>query len=144
MTNSTGIPLKINHVGFAVKSIEEYLKSFVLPGLKAGDVMKPVFDPVQNVNIALIQCEGGTAIELVEPAGPGGPTARFAESRTGGIYHVCYETDDLDGTAERLRSAGCVVVSGPVPAVVFNNSPIMFLMNRHGDLIELLEVLGEN
>ena len=48
--------------------------------------------------------EGGTVIELVEGLTPDSPVASIVGSRRGGLYHLCYEVDDLDATIMRFRS----------------------------------------
>jgi methylmalonyl-CoA/ethylmalonyl-CoA epimerase len=45
-------------------------------------------------------------VELLEPASPEGPIARFLGKRGPGIHHICYEVDDLDAALARCRAAG--------------------------------------
>jgi hypothetical protein len=54
------------------------------------------------------------------------------------LYHLCYLTEDLDRVISRLVGDGCVLVSGPSPAVLFDGNRVAFLLGPLG-LIELLE-----
>ena len=42
-------------------------------------------------------------IELVEPFGENSPIQSIIGSSRGGIYHLCYEVDDLDREVARCR-----------------------------------------
>jgi methylmalonyl-CoA/ethylmalonyl-CoA epimerase len=55
------------------------------------------------------------------------------------LYHVCYETDDLDDALATLREAGHRTVSAPAAAVAFDGRPVAFVMLRTRNLIELLQ-----
>ena len=51
---------------------------------------------------------------------------------------MCYQTKDIEKTAERLVSDGAVQISEIQPAVLFEGRKVCFLMTEIG-LIELLE-----
>ena len=58
----------------------------------------------------------GGLLELLEPHGEKSPVLRHLQ-KGGGLYHLCFEVDDLEGTLQRLRDTGeAVVVCEPVPA----------------------------
>jgi len=81
---------------------------------------------------------GGTVIELVEPwARTAG--AWLIGGQRGGLYHLCYEVDDLDAELKRFRARRCLPLGKPVPAVAFGGRRIVFLMTPQRDLIELVE-----
>jgi methylmalonyl-CoA/ethylmalonyl-CoA epimerase len=104
-------------------------------------VTKPVPDPVQHVTVRFAELPGGTVIELVEPLGEKSPVHSIIGSSRGGLYHLCYEVDDLDGELERFRDKGCLPLGKPVPATAFNGRRIAFLLTPERDLIEFVESL---
>jgi methylmalonyl-CoA/ethylmalonyl-CoA epimerase len=64
---------------------------------------------------------------------------RILKSDRGGLYHLCYTVEDLEGELARFRRHGCVKISGPTPAVAFGGRRIAFLFTPQRDIIELLE-----
>ncbi len=63
-------------------------------------------------------------------------------SNRGGLYHLCYEVDDLDGQVEHFRRKGCLPLGEPVPAAAFEGCRIVFLLTPERDLVELVERAG--
>lgn len=132
-----GLPL--HHVGFVVADIEDSMAGLTrsLGGTWDGQVFH---DPHQRVRVAFLTGQPGSAqIELVTPAGPGSPVARFLEERGGGLHHVCYETRDLDSALAAMRSRGALIVRRPTPAVAFQARRIAWVLTPEKLLVELLE-----
>src|SRR5947208_13398428 len=75
-----------------------------------------ISDPIQRVTVCFARMQGDTVIELVEPFGENSPVDSIIGSSRGGIYHLCYEVDDLDQEVARCRQKRCMPVSEPVPA----------------------------
>lgn len=128
-----------HHLGVAVKSIAKALPVYRdLFGyeLHSG----PFDDPIQCVSVCFLrrQAPGEIVVELIAPLGENTPIDRVL-AKGGGAYHTCYEVENLDQTLDTLKSKKCVVVSGPVPAVAFNNRRIAWLFTPTQQLIELLE-----
>ncbi len=101
----------------------------------------PFDDPIQNVRVCFVgTAVGEFTVELVAPL-PGAtrtPIDRILEKGNTG-YHVCYEVDDIEQTLERYTSAGCALISGPVPAVAFESRRIAWVLTPTRNLVELLE-----
>lgn len=131
--------MRFHHVGYAVKDIRRYVDEFLTPMFSPVKVTEPVEDPIQQVRVCFAHMQGGTVIELVEPLGERSPVSAILESGRGGLYHLCYEVDDLAAAMKRLRVKGCLPLGKPVPAVAFNGRCIVFLMTPERDLIEVLE-----
>ena len=131
--------MRFHHIGYAVKDIRRYLDDFLMPMFSPVSVTEPVSDPVQQVTVCFAEMPGGTVIELVEPLGDKSPVNSIIGSSRGGLYHLCYEVDDLDRELERFRSKGCLPLGKPVPAAAFKGRRIVFLLTRERDLIELVE-----
>lgn len=131
--------VRFHHVGYAVADIESYLEDFMRPLFSPVSVSEPVEDPIQRVRVCFVEMQGGTVIELVAPLGDDSPLKPFIGSKRGGLYHLCYEVQDLDEAIALYRSKRCMPLGKPVPAAAFNGRRILFLMTPQRDLIELLE-----
>jgi len=77
-------------------------------------------------------------IELVEPGADDSPVTRFLE-RGGGLHHLCYEVDDLEGHLEFCKSVGNKIIKPPAPAVAFGGRRIAWAVTRKRLLVEFLE-----
>lgn len=96
---------KIDHIGVAVRSIEEALP-FYLDFLKGRleDRYTSEASGVE-VHVAVVQTNGQT-IELLEPTNKNSPIARFIRQKGKGVHHVAYKVDDLDRAIEDARGQG--------------------------------------
>lgn len=92
---------RIAHIGIAVASIADALPFY-------RDVLGLVPHAPESADGATIVSLplGETDVELLEPATPDGPIARFLARRGPGIHHVCYRVPDLDQALARCRAAG--------------------------------------
>src|ERR1700704_894238 len=95
--------MRFHHIGYAVKDIRSYLDDFFIPMFSPVSVSDPVSDPVQQVTVCFAEMQGGTIIELVEPLGKNSLLNSVIGTNRGGLYHLCYEVDDLDIELERFR-----------------------------------------
>ena len=96
----------VDHIGIAVRSIEEALPFYRALGLEVGQVEDVEVD---KVRVAFIDC-GNTHIELLEPLCETSHVARFLAKRGPGIHHVCMTTPDIETTDSALRAAGMEVI----------------------------------
>ena len=78
-------------------------------------------------------------IELVCDVDANGPTHRIVSKTGNGLYHICYEVDNLEETIMKLRDKGFLLRHAPVPAVACDGKRIAWMYNRYIGLIELLE-----
>jgi methylmalonyl-CoA/ethylmalonyl-CoA epimerase len=128
-----------HHVGFVVKSIAEIGEEFArsLGTEWSGEI---IHDPLQEAKVTFMFWGGrqGPALELVEPAGDKSPLHSFL-TKGGGLHHVCYEVDSLDKQLQQSRSAGCLVVKQPLPAVAFGGRKIAWVYTPQKLLVEYLE-----
>ena len=130
--------MRFHHVGYAVRNIQAYLDEFMLPLFRPVRVREAVADPIQKVRVCFVEMQGGTVIELVEPFGEESPVKDIIGSQRGGLYHLCYEVDDLDATIARFRARRCMPLGRPVQAAAFGGRRIVFLLTPQRDLVELL------
>ena len=93
--------LHIEHLGIAVKSIEEALPYYEnVLGLKCYNI-ETVED--QKVRTAFLKV-GETKIELLEPTCPESTIAKFIENKGAGVHHVAFAVED--GVANALAEIG--------------------------------------
>jgi methylmalonyl-CoA/ethylmalonyl-CoA epimerase len=101
------MPTHIEHIGIAVKNIEESLPIFErLLGTPCYAV-EEVAD--QKVRTAFFKV-GQTKIELLEPTGPESPIAKFIEKRGEGIHHLALAVADLSSSLGELQNAGAQLI----------------------------------
>jgi len=131
--------MRFHHIGYAVKDIRRYLDDFLIPLFAPLSVTEPVADPIQQVTVCFAEMPGGALIELVEPFGDDSPVHSIIGSNRGGLYHVCYEVDDLEAEIKRFRAKRCMPLGKPVPATAFGGRRIVFLLTPERDLIEFVE-----
>jgi Glyoxalase/Bleomycin resistance protein/Dioxygenase superfamily len=124
------------HLGYVVKSMDRGLKSWQRGG--AEIVIPPTFDPVQNVDCALLVAYGAVPVELVAPVATGPNPVEQRLKRGGGLDHVCLFVDGIEAAIEHHREAGAQLVTGPVYGVVWDRM-IAFLVHRSGLVVELME-----
>ena len=124
----------IDHIGIAVRSIEEAKKFWVDQlGLKVMHVEEV---PEQKVRVAMLDA----GIELLEPSSPDSPVAKFIEKRGEGLHHVTMQTDNLADRLKALKAAGVNLIDEK-PRVGAGGTKIAFLhpKSAHGVLVELCE-----
>jgi methylmalonyl-CoA/ethylmalonyl-CoA epimerase len=93
----------IEHLGIAVKSIEEALPYYEnVLGLKCYNI-EEVAD--QRVRTAFLKV-GGTKIELLEPTSPESTIAKFIETRGEGVHHIAFAVKGLEGALAEAEAAG--------------------------------------
>jgi len=93
----------IEHIGIAVKSIEEQLPYYEgVLGLKCYNI-EIVED--QKVKTAFFKV-GQTKIELLEPTSEESTIARFIEKRGEGIHHIAYATKNVQEALQEMEAKG--------------------------------------
>jgi len=127
----------IDHVGIAVKSIDEAKKFWVdTLGLKFSHVEEI---PEQKVRAAMLKA-GDTTIELLEPTAPDSPIQRFIDKRGEGLHHLTLGTDNLAERLRKLKGANIGLIDEQ-PRIGAGGAKIAFLhpKSAHGVLVELCE-----
>ena len=132
--------MRLHHVAYVTKSVDQ--KAEQLESLLGFRMAGPaVVDAVQGVRIQFMDLGDGGLLELLEPHGEKSPVQRHLD-KGGGLYHLCFEVDDLEGTLRRLRDTGeAVVVCEPVPAPAIENRRVAFVVTAGRDLIEFVEAV---
>lgn len=93
----------IEHIGIAVKSIDEQLPYYEeILGLKCYNI-ETVED--QKVKTAFFKV-GQTKIELLEPTSEESTVAKFIEKRGEGVHHIAYATKNINEALKEVESKG--------------------------------------
>lgn len=98
---------KINHIGIAVKSLDETIPFYRDSLGMAFAGIEEVAE--QKVRVAMLQI-GETKIELLEPTADESPVARFLEKNGPGIHHIAYEVADIEAAIATLMASGIRMV----------------------------------
>ena len=132
--------VKVDHVGVAVKSLEERL-AFWRDALGLCVEGTETVDS-EGVRVAMLPA-GASRIELLEATRPDSPIAKFLAKRGEGIHHVTLEVESVPAVLDRLRAQG-VPLLDDVPRSGAGGSRVAFLHPRAagGVLIELVERPG--
>ena len=82
---------KIDHIGIAVRSIEEALRVYTGLGFQADQVEDVA---AQKTRVAMLPI-GASRLELLESTEPDSPIARFLAKRGEGLHHICFRWTTL-------------------------------------------------
>ena len=127
---------KIDHLGIAVKSLDETVKYYEEAlGLKCEHREEV---ESQKVRTAFFNV-GGTHIELLEPTSPESAIAKYLEKNpNGGIHHIAYATDDIAAQLEGAKNAGVRLLNEtPVPGAHGKQVAFLHPKSTFGVLTEL-------
>lgn len=131
-------PVKsLNHVGIAVRSIDEQ-RPFYEGALGAEfECYEEV--PTQKVKVGFFKV-GDVRLELLEPTDPASPIAKFLEARGEGLHHLAFTVDDIEARIADLKESGLRMID-ETPRLGAHNMKIAFAhpKSTHGVLTELCE-----
>ena len=127
---------KIDHVGIAVKNLDEAIKVWEGLGLKVDEIEEV---PDQKVRTAIIHV-GESRIELLEPTSEDSPIAKFIAKRGEGIHHLALGVDDIEAHLEELREKGYRLIDEK-PRIGAGGAKIAFVHPKAvtGVLLELCQ-----
>ena len=101
---------KIDHLGIAVRSIDEALK-FYRDQLGLEVSLRETV-AAEKVHAAMLPL-GDSRIELLEASEPGSVIAKFIEKRGEGLHHIAMTVPDLTAAVERLKTSGARILNEP-------------------------------
>lgn len=100
-------PTHIEHIGIAVKNLDEQIKYYEeVLGLKCYNI-EEVAD--QKVRTAFFMI-GQTKIELLESTDPEGPVGKFVEKKGQGIHHIAYAVDSVQKSLDHASAQGVQLI----------------------------------
>jgi len=128
---------KIDHIGIAVKSIEQAGKFYTdVLGLDIEEI-ETVAE--QKVNVAFIPITD-SEVELLESVEPDGPVAKYIEKRGEGIQHIAFRVDDINQCLAELKEKGVRLID-QTPRHGAGGAKIAFIHPKetNGVLVEICE-----
>jgi methylmalonyl-CoA/ethylmalonyl-CoA epimerase len=133
---------KVEHIGVAVKSIDESIHLF-------RDILGIPLDRVYEsdaikTKIAFFPV-GGCTIELIEPMDPSSPAAKFIQKRGEGIHHICLGVENVEAALREFEAKGIELLN-KTPRKTQDGRIIAFLSPKSTNdvLIELMEIGAEH
>ena len=135
--NTTEAPMKIDHIGVAVKSLAAARTLF-------EDILGIRCTGQEEVSSQQVRVEfypvGDTRIECLEPTVDSSPIARFLDRNGEGIHHIAIQVPDIAQALNQAREQGIQLIDD-APRTGAEDTMIAFLhpKSTHGILIELVE-----
>ncbi|MCX7976545.1 MAG: methylmalonyl-CoA epimerase [Bellilinea sp.] len=128
---------KINHVAIAVSDVDASL-SFWQDALGlAVDHIEEV--PSQKATVVFIPV-GDSEVELVRPTSEDTSVAKFLAERGGGMHHLCFEVDDIQGMLEDLKAKGVRLINETPLELPGRKMAFIHPKSSGGVLVELYEI----
>jgi methylmalonyl-CoA/ethylmalonyl-CoA epimerase len=136
MDNTLTLPLKPDHIGYAVRDMEKSLGVFSSLGfIPESEIL---LDEGRHVYVAFLR-KDGLRIELLSPADDHSPINSYLNKIGNTPYHICYHTPDLEKTIRELRQLKFIVVEKAGASPAFDGKKVAFLYHIHYGLLELVE-----
>ncbi len=131
---------KIEHIGIAVKNLEDSNKLFT--ALLNAEPYKVEKVDSESVSTSFFQV-GESKIELLEATDPNSAIAKFIEKRGEGIHHIAYDVTDIEAEMKRLAKEGFTLLN-ETPKKGADNKLVCFLhpKSTNGVLIELCQEIS--
>lgn len=130
-------PTVIDHIGIAVKSIDESLKFWEdTLGIKCHGVEEVAEQKVKTAFLPVADTE----IELLEGTSEESPVAKFIAAKGEGIHHLAIRVDNLEEALAELKAKGVRLID-ETPRCGAGGAKIAFLHPKAtgGILLELSE-----
>ncbi len=129
--------LKLDHIGIAVKDLDE-----ALPFWRDVMGLEPAGTEIveeQKVKVAFLPV-GDTEIELLESTDDSGPIARFIEKNGEGVQHLAFRVDDIEEGIAYMKAQGMRMIDEK-PRYGAGGAKIAFVhpKSSKGVLVEISE-----
>ena len=129
--------VKIDHLGIAVKNIEEGKKFWT-------DILGLAFEGSETVEAQKVTTAffpvGESEVELLESTAPDGPVAKYIEKKGEGIQHVAFRVEDIETALKELKEKGVRLIDEtPRKGAVGARIAFLHPKSTNGVLVELCE-----
>ena len=131
--------MKLHHVGIVVDDIESGIQRYkALFGFVP--ITEVVDDPIQKVSVVLLSNPeaDGAPIELIAPLTEDSPVSNILKGKVR-LYHLCFLVENIEEALQNFRNNKAIIISGPVPAELFEGKRIAFVYSPDNYVVELLE-----
>lgn len=128
---------KIEHIGIAVKSLDDSNKLFAKLFGETHYKIEEVAS--EGVNTSFFKV-GENKIELLEGTSDESPITKFISKKGEGIHHIAFDVNDIKAEIKRLKKEGFKVLN-ETPKKGADNKLVAFLhpKSSNGVLIELCQ-----
>lgn len=128
---------KVDHIGIAVKDLQESLKFYEgILGLKSAgtEVVEE-----QKVKVAFMPL-GDTELELLESTSEDGAIAKFIAKNGEGVQHIAFKVDNIEAAIAEMKEKGIRMIDEK-PRYGAGGAQIAFChpKSTNGVLIELCQ-----
>lgn len=127
---------RIEHVAIAVKNLESSKKMLTdLFGLEVEHE-----EQINTIRLAMFPV-GESSLELLQSDDANTRTAKWVADRGEGLFHICFEVDDIVEALRELKQKGAKLLND-TPTIGHGNSQIAFIdpQSTSGFLIELVQM----
>jgi methylmalonyl-CoA/ethylmalonyl-CoA epimerase len=132
---STNPMRKIEHIGIAVKNLEQANQLFAqLLGIEHYKIETV---ETEGVRTSFFQV-GDVKIELLEATRPDSPIAKFIDKKGEGIHHIAFDVANIDAALPELKQKNFQAIH-EIPKAGADNKMIAFLhpKSTNGVLVEI-------
>ena len=130
-------PFPLDHVGLAVRSIDEAMPLYERLANTRGTTTEDVLS--QHVRVAFVGT-GSARIELIEPTSPDSPVARFLDKRGPGLHHIAFRVPDIQAALDDFIAQGMQPIDRtPRPGAAGHRVAFLHPKDAGGVLVELVE-----
>jgi methylmalonyl-CoA epimerase len=132
--------IEIDHLGIAVRSLEEGLRFYELT--LGMTVTQTETVEVEQVSIAMLpagSAANAPRIELLEAVGADSTIAKFIEKRGPGLHHIALRVDNLAEAIDRLRQTGGRILNEPRRGAGGHLYSFVHPTSAGGVLVELIQ-----
>jgi methylmalonyl-CoA/ethylmalonyl-CoA epimerase len=129
--------MKIDHICFAVKDIEEGI-SYWVNVFGYRQMTEIIENSLQEVKVVFLCKNESIDIKLIMPIESNQSLVKFVNNG-GGFHHICFKCSDINEQMKELSAKGLLVLVPPQPGEAFNNHSIAFLLAKYGLNIELID-----
>ncbi|PLX17275.1 MAG: methylmalonyl-CoA epimerase [Candidatus Muiribacterium halophilum] len=127
--------MKIDHVGIAVKDIQEAAKVYEAIGVRMEHT-----EELQGMKVGFLQV-GESSIELLQSITPdSSPIGKFIEKKGEGIHHIAIYAENIEQKLKELEEKGFRLID-KTPRSGAHGKKVAFLhpKSTNGVLLELCE-----
>ena len=128
---------KLDHIGIAVKSIEEALKLY--SGLLG---YKPIGEEIveaRGIKVCFLDVNG-IKIELLQPTREYSEISKYLEKKGEGLHHLAYSVDNVQEIIDKAKAMGLTPLSDTAKPGAHNTLVVfMHPKSANGVLTELVQ-----
>ncbi|WP_253313002.1 methylmalonyl-CoA epimerase [Chryseobacterium sp. HSC-36S06] len=132
--------MKIEHIGIAVKSLDQ--SDTLFARLLGKENYKQESVAREGVTTSFYEV-GDCKVELLEATNPESPIAKFLDKKGEGVHHIAFGVENIYSEIERLKKEGFIFISEE-PKDGADNKLVVFLhpKSTNGVLVELCQEKG--